>query len=388
MKRTLFPWLIVLLFTLVACTRDLVPTPIPEIAEVVVTPTDTPTAAAPPPTPAAEVAASTATPEPTATPTPEPTPEPTATDTAVPPATITITKPAAGAEIVVGQEVTFQGQIVPVPDEVLHVQIDVTGMEILSDIISVSPDNGNWSFTTTIDPQIVGPAQLTFELALEDVTATVPVILVPDIDSDDTFMILDRPTSGENSVAGYTFFFEGEVNNAIDETVTMAVLANECTVVAASQSFTLADGRWHGQVILPQELDGPSCAIAYTGTRGDVNAREARVPIIILPYADEDALILTLGNSGDIEFRAGEITTIFGVATNAPGNVVVYRLNLDLVGSSQLLASGTAPVDIFGYWEIDLELPDDVPTGPSLLTITMGTDDDYREVRKDVMVVP
>ena len=56
-----------------------------------------------------------------------------------------------------------------------------------------------------------------------------------------------QPHDGETAVSGYPVFFEGEVTNAINDSVTVGVLIDNCTTWAARQSFMVAgSGQWTG----------------------------------------------------------------------------------------------------------------------------------------------
>jgi hypothetical protein len=54
-----------------------------------------------------------------------------------------------------------------------------------------------------------------------------------------------------------------------------------------------------------------------------------------------------------------------------------------------MIANGTAFVDSFGYWEIDLVVPVDTPPSAAQLLIAIGTvDDDTHEIVRDVTIAP
>jgi hypothetical protein len=98
--------------------------------------------------------------------------------------------------------------------------------------------------------------------------------------------------------------------------------------------------------------------------------------------------LLQLGNPGDLDFTVGSTTHLFGIAINVPERAVDIMLVLDSASGSELVTSGTAFADQFGLWSIDLELPDDAPSGPALLTLSSGADDSYQEIRLPVNVTP
>lgn len=361
------------------------------VAAETIAPTDPPATDTPEPT---ETAVPTDTPvEPTATatePPPSPTPEP--TETAVPETVdyeITVTEPAAGAELIVGQEVTFSGQIDPPPTESFVIAVMVGGIEAMTGMVDADPTTGEWSFTAELLPLATGPGELIVSVTPE-VELRQEAVLVFDPASEDPFVTLSRPESVETAVSGRVFFFAGDSQNLIDDTLTIGVLVEDCTTFAAAQSFDLSGGRWYGLIILPEDLEsGPACAIAYTGEYESDAWRGALTPINIVPPTDPAANLLVLGNPGEIPFRVGEGTSLFGAGINPERNEVEIRLASDEAGAaSELIASGKAFPDQFGYWEIELEVPEGASSGLALLTISMGSDEDYREVRQNVIVAP
>ncbi|HUM70186.1 MAG TPA: hypothetical protein PLK31_15245, partial [Chloroflexota bacterium] len=230
--------------------------------------------------------------------------------------------------------------------------------------------------------------ELTAQLAgLVNGTA-VPITLLPQTGADKSFITLNRPTVGDTAVAGYTILFEGRVNNAVNETVTITVQDQACTTTVANQSFNVSRGNWLGYTIVSsQAVPGPACAIAYTGVPGQENLREVRIPLTILAADDEQAIQLQLGNNGAIGFSAGQNTYLFGIAINAPEREVKLRLEADdPARPSGLITSATAYANQYGFWEIDLEIPTDAK-GDALLYITIGSSEStYREIRLPVTI--
>ena len=362
-----------------------------------------------PPATRAEVTAPTPLPEPTATWTPEPTltptstsqPEPTATASPTPlPTTIptlsptptrtagvtlTIEQPADRAEVVAGDEITVSGRVQPAPEGELLLAVEVAARNVASGSVRVEADSGRWQATLTLSRHVTGPARLIVSPENSDETAAIDLEILPDEGADNPGLTLKRPGEHDTAVAGYTLFFGGRVRNPIDNTVTISVMTDDCTTLATSQSFTLVGGAWHGLLILPPDVTGPACAVATTGTVGEGEWREARLPITILTSDNEEALSLTLGSPSDNRtFRAGQPAEIFGVAINAPDDTVHVVVNLDNAAGT-LLAEGTAEVDAFGYWALQLPLPEDV-TGPAIITASMGEGNNHVEFRTSTTI--
>lgn len=350
-------------------------------------PTDTPTATPPPVL--EETATHTAVPEPTSTipPTAVPSVEPTLTAVSQP-TDLIIHQPGMSTELPVGQEITINGDVLPPQVAEVEVRLSLAGNEILLSETAVADANGRWQLTAVIPPQIAGPAEVEARIVDTDLSRVNQITLVSMGGEEQTTISISKPLAMETAVVGYTLFFEGLVNNPINETITIAVLDQDCTNVAASQSFTVPGGAWFGFTIVSNLAEpGLACAVAYTGERGAEDGREYRVPLNLVSADDPAATILELGNGQEIPFQAGQSTYLFGVAINTPENQVNIRLEADDPSRpSGIITSATAFANQYGFWEIDLEIPEDA-SGSALLYVTSGNNDDnYREIRLPVGV--
>lgn len=378
-------WFIGVGIFLTACGQEGLETPTAVTAIAPPSPTATLTATTPPPTDTPSPT-STAVPSPTPT-TSTATPEPTHTAVASP-IVITITEPAAEAELTAGQEINIQGWAVPPPSQPLTVRLTMTGGLVLLEEAAVADATGEWAITAVLSATITGPAELSVILNGAETGAAIPVTLWPQTGADRSFITLNRPTVGDTAVAGYTLLFAGRVNNPVNETVTISVRDANCNGSFANQSFNVSGGNWIGYTIISNQAPpGPACAIAYTGTPGQDNLREVRIPLTILAAEDEQAIKLELGNQDDIPFRAGQNTYLFGIAINAPDREVKLRLEADdPARPSGLITSATAYANQYGFWEIDLEIPANAGGG-ALLYITIGSSEaTYREIRLPVTI--
>lgn len=322
---------------------------------------------------------------------PTPTEEPTAT--AVPPTPappsyeLTITAPQAQATVTVGQDVAFGGVLSPAPVDSVDIRILVGSRVVLSAFATVDPNSGIWSVTTAVSPNIVGPALLVVEQTDLNVRIEQPIELAPDPRQADPFITLTKPAPGDTAVAGYTFFMEGRVGNAIDDTVSIGVLENDCTTFAARISFELESGNWSGFVILPELLVGDVCAVAYTGSYGEGDWREARVSLNAVDPVAEPITLIELGNPDSLGFAAGSEVTLYGVAVAPAGAEVLVQMVVDNGGTATVLLDETAVTDTFGYWETTATLPADY-SGPALLTVSTGEGDTYVEARRNLAITP
>ena len=383
------------LLWLAACGGSPTPEPDPTNTAVAQLPptepaTDEPPTAVPA-TPTTEIVPTE--PEPTSDalfPTPEVTSTPTLTPTvAMPDYTITIAEPAPAATLLAGREVTFQGEVQPPTTDPITLTVRVGSFTAVSSQVVPDATNGRWELTTTVADAVSGPGILTATLA-DVAEAQQPIQLAFDSTTDAPYIALSYPVEGETAVAGYAFFMQGDSNNLIDDAFTIGVLVDDCTNFIAAQKISLSNGGWYGFVILPPNAaPGPACAAAYTGEYREDGWREALIPVQLHAFDDAQITLLHLGNSSQLTFAVGETTNLFGVAVNMPERAVDIVLELDSAsGGSQLVATGKAFADQFGLWSIDLELPEDAPSGLALLTISGGSGDSYQEIRQTVTISP
>ena len=322
-------------------------------------------------------------------PTPVVTATPTLTPTVeMPSYTVSIIEPGPAVTLLAGREMTFRGDVQPPTTDPLTVTLRVGSFTAVS--TQVTPDDsGGWEVTATVADVASGPGTLT--VALGDLAQVAqPVQVAFDSATDGPYISLARPVEGETAVAGHAFFMQGSSRNLLDDSFTIGILVDDCTNFVAAQKISLAEGNWYGFVILPQNVTpGPACAVAYTGEYGEDGWREALIPIQLRAADDPLAVLLHLANSGELEFVVGEVTTLFGVAVNVPEQAVDIMLVLDTaVGTNEPVATGKAFADQFGFWSIDLEVPDDAPSGPALLTVTAGEGDTYQEIRLPITIAP
>lgn len=298
---------------------------------------------------------------------------------------IHITAPAPHTQVTAGQPYTFSGTAMPMQGTSLTLRLQVAYAEVFSTTVPVDAQTGTWSLTMDLLP-IAGPAALRLVGAMD--TVVVDFALMPPADMPGPLVMLDQPAIGETAVAGYMLFLHGTARDLLDDRLYMAILSDSCTRTAAAFSIELTTGIWNGELVLPANTTpGPACVVAYTGTRGEDEWQEARVPITIVSADDERAAFIRLGNGEDLAFQAGETTDVYGIAANAPDSEVQVTLSLDDSGGGQVLETGTADVNTFGYWKIQMQVSED-KTGAALLTVSMGSGVDYMELRQKTAVLP
>lgn len=354
--RLIFFLLIVLL--LVACGDQTTETPEATMG-VVVEPTNTavPTATSEPTATTAPEATVTTEPTPLPEPTVEPTAEPIATDE--PAATsepvvvaLAIGQPVAGSTVPVATDLTVSGQVSPDAAATVYVVLQAGVTELVTGTAVVDSNTGAWLTTLAVPVAVTGSAQII--VTTETESAMVDIILLPGSDPEGTILRLDRPAAGDTLVAGYASFFEGSALEVVGETITIAILSDNCGTVAASQSFTIAGGEWRGFIILPQALSGPACAVVSTGASGTPEWRQTIVPIVLLTADETGASRIELGNPSFEAYTAGGTITLFGMAVNAPDGEIQIGASL---GDTTVLPLTVVEVDTFGYWELEVVLP-------------------------------
>jgi hypothetical protein len=364
MKTTIVTLLLALL--LLAGCAELLPQP-------TATPSPTPTAAVetpaavatdtPQPTatlPATATVRPTATTRPTNTLEP-PTPtaiRPTSTATFTPaPGTdpVTIDEPAADATADVETTLAVSGSA-PSGTQSVSLSLEAAGV-VIAEASAMPSANGQWEGALAIPANATGNlivrATAGEQVAEQIISVQRPNIVPP-------FITLVHPDSSWNAVSGRALFFQGRVQRPPEGAITIALLYDGCQATAAEQSFDIgAGGRYWGFVVIPPEVTGPACAVAYFAEPGDEAWRAATALLQVVPPDDPDARGLFLGNFPDNDVPRGEPLTVYGSAYNAPNRQV--QVSLEVGGAP--VAQGTAIADAFGYWEIDLTLPESVPAG-------------------------
>jgi hypothetical protein len=342
-----------------------------------------PTATAEAATPEAETPEATAeTPE-VATPTLEA--EATEAPTAEPedePAALGISDPAEGATLEVGSQVSVSGEAPPGSSEVT-VRLTAAGLTLSESQAALSTGGAAWQTSLAVPANVVGPALIEASAGGEETAARAVTIERSGATSDPTISLL-HPAPASTVVAGQVLFFTGRTQRPTDGTISISVRYEDCQTVAASQSFEVGEGgQWWGYILVPDNVFGPACAVAYFGEFGEEGWGAAQTPVTILEADDPDAQGLFVGNFPESEVPIGEPFAIYGSAFNVPNGQVQVRI--DVAGST--VAQGTATVDRFGYWETELTLPENTSTTTTGQIVASVTYDDG-EVTETVSIVP
>lgn len=374
--------LAIALVLLTACGPEAVPTPVPALQ----LPQPSPTSNLPP-----TLDISNQNVMETATPLPTTPPKPTRTATPVD-VSINISYPNENELLTLGEEITVGGLVKKEESHSILVSLVTANGRILAQVPGELTTQG-WAAPFILPPQVTGMAYL--QAALLDETGVVltehrsPVLLTLNPNAEGRFLELYQPRVNDTAVGGYSIFFDGMVNRPVSNFITISIWANECQEQVARQGFQMGSSSrpfyWSGFVVVPEDLVGPACAVAYSGEPGTEEWREAQIPIEVLAQEDANARGVVLASPRpEAEIFAGEELFLYGTAynvTNGPVTVDVVMENGRIVGQV------VTQTDYWGYWEASLLLPFDV-LGLAEITITAGEDETLSETNQVINVLP
>jgi len=327
--------------------------------------------------------------EPTTTPSPSASPVvPTAEPTLVTGLGVNITTPSEGQPFLLGQEANIGGRVQLRPSDRLDVALVSSSNHLISEAEVKLLEFNSWSAKLTIPHSTSGVAQIQAYLYDESgnlLGADVqPVQLIVDRDATDRYLELYRPVVGETAVAGYNLFFDGINQLPVNNLVTISILNESCQTEIARQGFRLrGSGYWQGFVVVPNNVSGPACAIVFFGAPGDETRREAHVTFNILPVDDPDAHAVKIGNPPPNSLLApGKTLPLYGTAYLAPDDAVLVSILLE---NGRILTEGVATVNSYGYWEMELFIPEDA-IGLAQIEASIGQSGDDNFAQEKITV--
>jgi hypothetical protein len=372
-------WLLVLLLWLTACSQgDQLPTRLP-------------TAAAPEQLPAtSQSLPATSTPaKPTLTPAPSPTPVvPTIEPTSVAGPGVNITSPNDDSQLMQGQEMTVGGFVQLGPLDSLSVMLVTPNHQLISEAEVQINEFNSWQANLNVPHNVSGSAEVLAFVSDEAGSVLAsdlkPVQLLVNREGNDRYLELFRPVSGQKAVAGYNLFFDGITELPADNLITISIWNESCQVEVAKQSFRLrGSGYWQGFIVVPRTVTGPVCAVAHFGSPGEDSWRETQVLLDVLPPDDPAALDVHIGNPPpDSLLIPGNPLLLYGTAYNAPDQIVMVSILLE---NGRLLTEGVAQVNDYGYWELELYIPEDID-GLAQIEATVGQPDSDEFARHETTV--
>jgi hypothetical protein len=379
----IFFGLIALTGWLLACNNSAapLPTPLPVASVPVATPTTPPLGGDPDlPTPSPTVVAPDVTPEITATPTVD---EPVA-------AAVTISDPSENMVLLLGSEAVVRGRAQIPPAARLVVTLLSQNWYPLATAEATLGEVG-WETSLSIPYEVGGNGRIQAQILDENdnilAGSEIGIWLEPDIDTMDRYLTLNRPVTDNAAVRGYNFLFDGAVLNPTNNTVSIAIWANNCRVQVARQNFVLGSSarpfNWHGFIIVPGEAEGEACAIAGFGQPGQPGWREIQVPVMVYPTSAAEARLVEIARPlPQTVYRAGDRLFVYGTAPGITERVVFVSVLLE---NGRIIDENEAMTDLWGYWEYDALLPPDVE-GPAEITVSAGEPDEAGYVAQQIVI--
>ena len=313
---------------------------------------------------------------------PTSTPRPTRTPKPLDPI-VNIINPSANSFVEVGQATVLSGLTQLNPTETIWISLITNDGRLILDEEAIverrQSGSSNWEVALELPLSVTGIVQLRATVRNDEgeilAETQHPVHLLVNTETANRYILLDKPTQGENLIAGHYALLQGYAKNPSLNRITVEVFAEDCQTSIAEESFVVGgSGKWFGLPNLPEDVVGPACVAAYAGNRGEANWREVQTVVNILPKDDPAATGVTIVNPiADSIYRPGETISTWGVIYNAVDNQAVVSLILE---DGQLLAREEVTVDRLGYWEFSLPLPADV-AGIAAFDVTTGEAGDF-----------
>ncbi len=301
-------------------------------------------------------------------------------------AVLTITSPPEEAQLGTGSELLVAGYVAAGTAVSVNIQLQMGPHLLIDHLVQSNADSGEWELTVTLPHSVAGMGELIVRTETE--TAVQKIQINYDANRDETGISIDasRPGDGQMAVAGHPLFFEGAITNAIDSSIIIGLYTDNCTTIAARQSFTLdaATAVWSGFVNLPQMLNGRSCAFISTGSPESGLWREVQLWLPVIHPGEDMALDrIILGNSLQNPFKAGEDVYLFGSVVDAAGKELVVSWFAE--DGETVVGEETAVVDALGFWEANIILPTDL-AGTTVLQLYLEDGEDTITLQIELIV--
>jgi hypothetical protein len=275
---------------------------------------------------------------------------------------LSIGSPAPGARLPLGGEVEVSGFTHSMPGMILQLGLaSNTGWALSTATGELA--SGSWRGTLEIPTHVYGSAELT--AALLDAggglltSDTIPVFIELAEPRPESYLSLIRPQADMIVASGHALYFDGNLRSQTGGTMHVAVLMNDCGEEVVDYTFTLQGSTfWQVYLILPEDAEGPACAVVTKDEPGSEGWMAGQVPFTIYPRDDERGRSIAFANpSAGQRIVGGQTITVRGVAYNAPAGEL--HINI-MTEDGRVLADTTVPADRTGFWELELSLPPDV----------------------------
>ena len=288
----------------------------------------------------------------------------------------------------IGQSITIGGLAQLRSTDTLSVTLVTATRHLLAEAEAQLFDFNSWQADLNVPHTVSGPVEIQAIVRDESgniiASDTQAIQLVVNKEGTDRYLELYRPATGENAVAGHNLFFDGRVQLPVNGLITISIWNESCQVEVTRQGFRLrGSGYWQGFVVIPNNIAGPVCAVVHFGTSGEDTRREAQLTLNVLPADDPDAVGVHIGNPPPNSLLTpGKSLLFYGTAYNAPDQSVMVSILLE---NGRLLTEGVAAVNNYGYWELELFIPDDA-SGRAQIEATVGERDGDDSVQHQTTV--
>jgi hypothetical protein len=366
------PWLLMAMLVFTSCRQEpaSLPTTIPTAAVPATVPVmleETATIAGLPPT--RDLATATRQPTPVL-----PTRAPIDTPTPVIGPIITLDEPLQGQQFTLGESAVVSGfaQV----GGGMNIQVGLTSASGLSLAATTAEVEGNgWRAELPIPDLVTGVA--TIQAVILDAggnelsRAAVPVELVANRQNSESFVSIFRPEGEAIAVAGHNLFVDGQLWREGGGNLQVAALVDGCSESVANLSFQLStSSTWQGFLVLPRDISGPACVVAWVGQQGEDEWRAAQVPVMILDQSDAAAEGIMIANPAPgRRVRGGETFLFNGIAYNVPGQMVTLRLQF---ANGEVIGEAEDDADTYGYWSTEVTMPPVAEEREAVLTVFVG----------------
>jgi hypothetical protein len=304
---------------------------------------------------------------------------------------ITLDEPLQGQQFTLGESAVVSGfaQV----GGGMNIQVGLTSASGLSLAATTAEVEGNgWRAELPIPDLVTGVA--TIQAVILDAggnelsRAAVPVELVANRQNSESFVSIFRPEGEAIAVAGHNLFVDGQLWREGGGNLQVAALVDGCSESVANLSFQLStSSTWQGFLVLPRDISGPACVVAWVGQQGEDEWRAAQVPVTILDQSDAAAEGIMIANPAPgRRVRGGETFLFNGIAYNVPGQMVTLRLQF---ANGEVIGEAEDDADTYGYWSTEVTMPPVAEEREAVLTVFVG-DEVEPEAQSEVMftVVP
>ncbi|MEM9777589.1 MAG: hypothetical protein AAF902_23630 [Chloroflexota bacterium] len=276
---------------------------------------------------------------------------------------LTIVYPRDKAETLIGRQLQIEGYLQPGPERQVDILLvsnnnSLAGQSVLSDL------DGWWRATLDIPANLQGMTELI--VVANDQTDQIQLELRPDPIGQTQNIEIVRPLVGAEHFAGSPIFVDGRLGdvNLVDDLLRVGLRTNGCQTPVARQTLNLlpTDKYWHVELMIPEQISGDACVVAFTGSYGQSAWREVQLPIVITDLdQQETGLQIAIGNSTLKPIRPNTSVTLFGAIIGPfeenESAVVSLRSN-----DGAVLDESTVKVEAgSGRWSAPFQIPSDIP---------------------------